>query len=256
MQSTEFFFQDKLAVHVFPTRAEMGRYAAHEAAEQMRALLKQKDEINVIFAAAPSQNEVLDTLCIEPDIDWSRVNAFHMDEYIGLDASHPAGFRQFLNRAIFTKLPFKSINLINGNCADPQQEADRYGALLDSFPPDIVMLGVGENGHIAFNDPPKADFNDPDNVRVVELEEKCRNQQVHDGCFSAIEQVPKYALSVTIPCLTSATYMYCTVPGKTKAQAVSEMLHGPVSSLCPASILRKHDHASLYIDTDAASELA
>lgn len=255
MQDTGFFYQDKLAVHIFATRDEMGKYAAQEAANQMRALLSQKEEINVIFAAAPSQNEVLNTLCTVSDIDWSRVNAFHMDEYIGLEEGHPAGFRQFLNRTIFTKLPFKSVHLINGNCSDPKQEAVRYGVLLDNYPPDIVMLGVGENGHIAFNDPPMADFNDPYNVRVVELEEKCRNQQVNDGCFVNVNQVPKYALSVTIPCLTNATYMYCTVPGKKKAKAISAMLQGPVTSLCPASILRKHEHAYLYLDCDAASEL-
>ncbi len=180
------FFADKLHVMVFDTREDMGRMAGEQAAARIRELLAEKEEINIIFAAAPSQNETLETLVSAEGIDWTRVNAFHMDEYVGLDAAHPAGFRNYLKRTVFDRLPLGSVNLINGNAEDPEEEARRYGQLLAAHPADICLLGVGENGHLAFNDPPVADFNDPVFAKVVKLEEKCRLQQVHDGCFEEI----------------------------------------------------------------------
>lgn len=246
---------DRLPVKIFDTRQEMGCCAGKEAAQAIRELLKEKERVNVIFAAAPSQNETLETLCREPDIDWGRVNAFHMDEYVGLDPDHPAGFGNFLNRAIFGRLPFASVNRINGNAADPAAEARRYGELLKDNPPDICLLGIGENGHIAFNDPPVADFADPCTVKLVTLEDRCRWQQVHDGCFETIDQVPLQALTLTIPILCAAKKMFCSVPAVTKAEAVKNMLTGPVSTACPASILRRHEAAVLYLDADAAGGL-
>ena len=185
------FFADKLHVMVFDTREDMGRMAGEQAAARIRELLAEKEEINIIFAAAPSQNETLETLVSAEGIDWTRVNAFHMDEYVGLDAAHPAGFRNYLKRTVFDRLPLGSVNLINGNAEDPEEEARRYGQLLAAHPADICLLGVGENGHLAFNDPPVADFNDPVFAKVVKLEEKCRLQQVHDGCFEEIGQVER-----------------------------------------------------------------
>ena len=214
------FYANKLRVRVFDTRQAMGECAGNEAAACIKALLEQKDVVNVMFAAAPSQNETLQTLCADPDIDWSRINAFHMDEYVGLDPSHPAGFRNFLRRAIFDHKPFKSVHLLNGNAEDPWAEADRYHTLLTEHPLDVCILGIGENGHIAFNDPPVADFNDKKFVKVVELDQVCRMQQVHDGCFASIDQVPTHALSATIPGLCAAKYMFCSVPASTKALAV------------------------------------
>lgn len=238
-----------LHVRVFNSRNAMGSCAGTEVAETIKKLMREKEEINVMFAAAPSQDEALDALIADKDIDWSRVNAFHMDEYVGLDSNHPAGFRNFLKRTIFDKFKFKSINLINGNADDPYKEATRYSDLLAQYPIDICMLGVGENGHLAFNDPPAADFNDPALVKVVELEQRCRVQQVNDGCFAKVDDVPKLALTVTIPGLFGANEMYCTVPAITKADAIKKMLDGTVSTDCPASILTTHKCAKLYLDT-------
>ena len=228
------FYEDKLRVRVFDTRQAMGECAGNEAAACIKALLEQKDVVNVMFAAAPSQNETLQTLCADPDIDWSRVNAFHMDEYVGLDPSHPAGFRNFLRRAIFDHKPFKSVHLLNGNAEDPWAEADRYHTLLAEHPLDVCILGIGENGHIAFNDPPVADFN---------------------GCFASIDQVPTHALSATIPGLCAAKYMFCSVPASTKALAVKHTVEDAVSTACPATILKEQLHACLYTDKDAGQYL-
>ena len=251
MEILKDFYCDKMHVRVFESRPVMGKYAGQEAAAHIKKLLSEKETINVMFAAAPSQNETLAEILNDADIDWSRVNAFHMDEYVGLDPEHPAGFRNFLKRAIFSKKPFKTVNLLNGNADDPEQEAARYSQLLVDFPLDVCLLGVGENGHIAFNDPPVADFNDSKLVKVVKLDEICRQQQVNDGCFENIDQVPTHALSVTIPGLTSAKAMFCTVPAPTKANAIRAMINDEISTACPATILRKHDNAKLYTDADS-----
>lgn len=247
------FKVDKLTVHVHETRREMGQDAADQALSCLRRLLSEKEEVNIIFAAAPSQNETLEAFKSASDIDWTRVNAWHMDEYVGLDPSHPAGFRNFLKRAIFDELPFRSVNLIEGDGADPEKIAYEYGERLRSVCVDMCLLGIGENGHVAFNDPPVADFNDKVFAKVVELEEVCRMQQVHDGCFASIDEVPRQAITLTIPALVSAGSMFCTVPAITKARAVKLTLEGPVSTSCPASILRTHDDASLYLDKDSSS---
>ena len=246
---------DHLRYKVFDTREAMGACAGTEIAERLKALLWEKEEVNVMFAAAPSQNETLRTLTEDPDIEWERVNAFHMDEYVGLDEDHPAGFRNFLKKAVFSKKNFKSVNLINGNAKDAKQEAERYSGLLKSHPLDICVLGVGENGHIAFNDPPVADFADGKLVKVVELETRCRMQQVHDGCFREPDEVPTHALTVTIPGLCAAKWMFCSVPAATKAEAVDRMIHGPVGTECPATILRQQPHAVLYTDKEAGASL-
>lgn len=245
------FYAELLHVRIFDTRKAMGDCAGREAAACMKALLAEKETINVMFAAAPSQNETLAALCADPGIDWSRVNAFHMDEYVGLDPAHPAGFRNFLKRAIFDQKPFRSVHLLNGNADDPEAEAVRYDRLLRSNPLDVCLLGIGENGHIAFNDPPVADFADPRFVKVVALEQRCRVQQVNDGCFACVDLVPTHALSVTIPGLVQAANMFCSVPAATKAEAVAHTLHDPVSTACPATILKTHAGASLYADADA-----
>ncbi len=246
------FNTDNLRVRVFDSRTSMGVCAGEEAAAYLRALLDEKKEINVMFAAAPSQNETLEMLCASSGIDWKRINAFHMDEYVGLDSAHPAGFRNFLRRAIFDRFPFKSLNLLDGNASDPWKAAEEYDRLLREHPLDACLMGVGENGHIAFNDPPVADFNDARLVKVVELELQCREQQVHDGCFKCLEEVPTHALTATIPALMGAARLFCSVPAKTKAEAVKNMLEGNISTACPASILRRHPAALLYLDVDSA----
>ncbi len=246
--------KDKLLCKVYKTRAEMGVAAAEDVRERILALLEEKEELNMIFAAAPSQNEVLAGLVSMKDIPWEKINAFHMDEYIGLSMDAPQRFGTFLKNAIFDKVPFKNVYLIN-SAAEAEEECARYTDLLKTHPVDIVCLGIGENGHIAFNDPDVADFNDPALIKVVGLDDICRQQQVNDGCFAKIDDVPKTALSLTIPALTSGTYMFCVVPAATKANAVDNTMHGEITEKCPASILRKHDNACLYCDSDSGVSL-
>ena len=231
---------NQFRVKIYDTRAEMGFCAADEAAAAIRGVLAQKEECNMIFAAAPSQNEMLAALAAQPGIEWNRVNAFHMDEYIGLAPDAPQGFANFLRAAIFTKVPFRSVNCLDGTAAsrDPAAECARYSQLLRRFPVDITCMGIGENGHIAFNDPPVADFDDPALVKPVALDEICRNQQVHDGCFATLDDVPTHALTLTVPALMHAAQVFCVVPAATKARAVRDTLLGDIRTACPASILR------------------
>lgn len=247
---------DQLEVKISESRDEMGRAAAFDIHERILALLRQKPEINIIFAAAPSQNEVLEQLTAFDDIDWSRISAYHMDEYIGLSAEdYDKSFGHFLTEHIFSKVPFRSVHLINGLAKETEAECNRYAQILSANPTDIVVMGIGENGHIAFNDPWVADFNDPKIVKKVELDEVCRNQQVNDGCFEYLERVPTHALTLTCPTLFSGTHLFCIVPAKTKAQAVKQTLCGEINEKCPATILRKHKSAVLYLDNDSSSLL-
>ena len=247
--------KDKLVVKIYKDRPEMGNAAASEISAKIKELLSEKSEINMIFAAAPSQSEVLASLVADKSIEWNRVNAYHMDEYIGLDKDAPQGFGNFLKAHIFGKLPFKSVNYIDVTATDPDAEAERYGKLLDQNPTDIVIMGIGENGHIAFNDPPVADFNDKKTAKPVKLDEICRQQQVNDGCFKSINDVPTHAITLTVPTLTRAPYLFCIVPAATKAKAVYETLNGKIDEHCPASALRLHDNAILYIETESAKLL-
>lgn len=245
---------DNLTVKKFETRAEMGAVAAADITAAINALLAKKTEINMIFAAAPSQNDVLQSL-VESNVDWSRVNAFHMDEYIGLPRTAPQGFGNFLVDHIFGKVPFKSVNLINCAAEDAQAECDRYEAMLKANPVDIIILGIGENGHIAFNDPWVANFNDDRLVKIVELDDVCRQQQVNDGCFATIGDVPKTAMTLTCPVFIQAPQLFCIVPAITKAKAVKRTLEGAINEECPATVLRNHPDAVLYLDAASASLL-
>lgn len=249
---TRTFEADRLSVRVYDSRRNMGLAAAADVAACIKALLAEKDCIYMIFAAAPSQNEMLESLIAEEGIEWNRVHALHMDEYVNLPSDAPQGFGNFLRRAIFDKVPFASVNLI-GTDADSDAACRRYDALLTKHTVDIVCMGIGENGHIAFNDPHVADFDDPKKIKKVDLDHKCRQQQVNDGCFESIEQVPTHALTLTIPTLYNVRNIFCVVPALTKAEAVRNTVHGPVSEVCPASILRTHPNAVLYTDSDSAS---
>ena len=249
------YLKDKLQVNIYDSREEMGKASAKDIKDCIVSLLKTKSEINMIFAAAPSQNEVLKSLTLYKDIEWNRINAFHMDEYIGLSADAPQGFGNFLMRSIFSLVPFKSVNLINVSATDVDAEIERYSSLLKKYPTDIVVLGIGENGHIAFNDPGVAEFNDKMVVKAVELDEVCRQQQVNDGCFKTLDEVPKTALTLTVPTLVKAPNLFCIVPAKTKAQAVYNTVNGEITELCPASILRTREGAKLYLDNDSSKLL-
>jgi len=247
--------QDLLQYYVFDSRENMGRFAAESIASAIMHMLEEKEEINMIFAAAPSQNETLAALLERTEIPWNRIHAFHMDEYVGLSDEAPQRFGNFLKEAIFGKKDFKSVNYINGNVQDLEEECKRYSDLLREYPVDIVCLGIGENGHIAFNDPGVADFNDPALIKPALLDEVCRNQQVNDGCFASLNEVPKQALTLTIPALTAAKYMFCTVPAATKRWAVNETIHGEISESCPATIMRKHPNAVMYCDSMSGADL-
>ena len=249
------FKKDLLSVNVYETRTEMGNAAARDIKECILSLLKAKETVNMIFAAAPSQNEVLSALACDKEIPWNRVNAFHMDEYIGLPADAPQGFGNFLKAHIFGLADFKSVSYIDITANDADKECERYAELLKKNPTDIVVMGIGENGHIAFNDPPVADFNDKKAVKAVELDPVCRNQQVNDGCFARLDDVPKTAITLTVPTLFAGEHLFCIVPAKTKANAVRDTVYGEISEKCPATVLRRHKSAVLYLDGDSSSLL-
>lgn len=244
------FKVDSLTVKKYDTRAEMGRCAGEEAAEFFRRTIAAKGEVWAIFAAAPSQNEFLATLATAPGIDWTKVHAVHMDEYVGLPADAPQGFGNFLRRAIFDKVPFASVDYIGSEKA-PEKAIEDYDKILAAHHIDVCLMGIGENGHIAFNDPHVADFNDPVRIKKVDLDLKCRNQQVHDGCFATLEDVPEYALTLTVPTLFACDRLFCVVPAATKADAVRETVNGKVDEHCPATVMRRHAAATLYVDADS-----
>ncbi len=249
------FFVDSLEVVVFETRALAGRAAARSVAREIQARQEAAGRVNIVFAAAPSQNEFLAGLVAHKEIDWSRVVACHMDEYLGIGADHPASFRRYLQEHLFrlVALPEERLRLIPGERTDkPLQTCLDYEDLLKAEPTDIVCAGIGENGHLAFNDPPVADFLDPVLVKVVRLDAACRNQQVHDGGFQGLADVPTHAYTLTIPALLRAPLVSVIVPGPRKANAVLTTLRGPINEACPATALRRHPGAKLYLDRDAA----
>ncbi|NLD58070.1 MAG: glucosamine-6-phosphate deaminase [Clostridiales bacterium] len=243
---------DKLRVEILDSREALGRAAASEAGELLRRLISEKGEATAVFAAAPSQNEFLANLLLQ-DVDWTRVRALYQDEYVALDPKHPAGFGNFLDKAIFQKAPFMEVHYLRDGA--PEEVIRRYGELLDAHSPDVIFLGVGENGHLAFNDPPVADFEDPARMKVVELDEICRRQQVNDKCFERLEDVPTHALTMTLSQIMNIPAALAMVPGTLKAEAIRRALEEEISTACPASILRRHPNAMLFLDLDSASKL-
>ena len=244
---------DELEIKVFENRVKMGEAAASAVGEQIVKLLGQQEYVNIVFASAPSQNEFLEALIKQPGVDWTRVNAFHVDEYIGLPENAPEKFGSFLREKIFKHLPFRSLNYINGNAPDSFAECGRYAELLHDYPSDIVCLGIGENGHLAFNDPHVANLNDPVRVKIVDLDFECRRQQVTDGTFKILNNVPKLAITLTIPALMAGRYIYGIVPGKNKTIAVYNALYKKISGQFPASVLRTHPDAVLFLDEDSGA---
>ena len=230
----------------------MGREAARVIAMDMRRRLATQRNVRVIFAAAPSQSPMLEALRLEPGIDWQRVTAFHMDEYLGLPVHAPQLFSKWLLEAIFNHLPMGEIHLLVP-ASDAGATASAYARKLDEAPIDIVLAGIGVNGHLAFNDPP-ADLNDTASVKIVELDETCRQQQVNDGCFATRSQVPTQALTLTIPRLLASDRIFCCVPGAAKKQSVLRTLNDPISGACPSTALRQHQHCLLFLDPESAPD--
>lgn len=249
---TKEITKGRLKVKISESRAELGKLAAKDIAEYIMKLQCDKEEVNIIFASAPSQNEFLANL-LNYDIDWGKVNAFHMDEYIGIDPEASQAFGKFLKDRVFSKIKCKSVHYMNPLAPDPEIECDRYAGLLKQMPADMVFLGIGENGHLAFNDPHVAFFDDPLAVKTVDLAPECREQQVNDGCFDTLHQVPTHALTITIPELLHVDKLFAIVPSKAKANAIKGTCDGPISPECPASVLRMHKDVTLYVDTDSAS---
>jgi len=249
------FRADQLNVYVYETRAKMGQAAAAVIAAEIRRAIEERGRAVVILASAPSQNEFLANLAEAPDIDWSRVTAFHLDEYLGMDDHAEQSFRKFLIDRLVNKVPLGQFHGLRGEAPDGALEAKRYAKLLAENPPDLAVLGIGENGHLAFIDPPFCNFNDREAVKVVQLDEICRNQQVNDGAFASLDEVPRDALSLTIPTLMVRPKLFAIAPGPAKRQAIRNAVAGPVSTTCPASILRTHPNAHLFIDVVAAEYL-
>jgi glucosamine-6-phosphate deaminase len=249
------FREDSLEVFVYENRALAGRAAAYGIIQAIRSRQRAHGMANIVFAAAPSQNEFLAGLVAADDVDWSRVTAFHMDEYMGIDADHPVSFRRYLQEHLFRLVGLgpERLQLIAGERVErPLQTCLAYEDVLLANPTDIVCAGIGENGHLAFNDPPVADFLDPVLVKVVRLDAACRNQQLNDGCFENLADVPTHAYTLTVPALMRAPVVSVVVPGPRKANAVLTALRGPISESCPATALRRHPGARLYLDRESA----
>ena len=245
------FDAGKLHVKVFETRAQMGKAASEWYLAKVREKISEKGYVRAVFAAAHSQEDFFQGLIEDSSADFSCIDAFHMDEYIGLPQEAPQLFSNFLTRTIFSRKPFRSINLMRPEAGDSQ----RYAALLKAAPLDIVSLGIGENGHIAFNDPHEAHFDDPETVKVTTLDGKCRQQQVNDGCFQSLDDVPEKAMTLTIPTLACARYKVFVVPSERKAKAVHDMFLAERSEKVPASVIRGDSSSSVFLDKDSAALL-
>ena len=246
---------DALSVQVAPDVEQMARAAATDASSVIRSAIGARGEANVMLATGNSQLVFLAELVAVPDVAWESVRAFHMDEYVGLPPSHTASFQRYMRDRVAARLPLKEFCYLSGDAPDPEQETARYEALLRSHPLDLCCAGIGENGHLAFNDPPVADFDDPRDVKIVALEAASRRQQVAEGHFAAIGDVPTHAITVTIPALLRADRVLVIAPEARKAKPVHEALYGPISTACPASILRRQSNATLYLDAESSARL-
>jgi glucosamine-6-phosphate deaminase len=246
---------DALNVRVERDVEAMARDAAADAASVLRAAIGARGEANVMLATGNSQLVFLAQLAATPDVEWPRVRAFHMDEYVGLPPSHTASFQRYMRERVAARLPLKEFQYLSGDAPDPEQEAARYEALLRAHPLDLCCAGIGENGHLAFNDPPVANFDDPRDVKIVALEPASRRQQVGEGHFATIDDVPTHAITVTIPALLRAERVLVIAPEARKAKAVHEALYGPITTHCPASVLRRQSNATLYLDAESSAFL-
>ena len=246
---------DSLRVEVHDTAGSLGQAAADDAAGVLREAVARRGVAYAMFATGNSQLEMIERLTSDgAGVPWHAVVAFHMDEYVGVGPDHPAGFARWIRERIAGPAHPRAVHYLDG-LADPVEECARYAALLDAHPLDLCCLGIGENGHLAFNDPPVADFEDPLSVKVVELDPECRAQQVGEGHFASVADVPPRAMTVTVPALLRPARLVVTVPDARKADAVGRALGGPIETACPASILRTVPQAVLYLDQDSAARI-
>lgn len=243
-----------MQIEILNSPLELGQSAGGHAADCIRKAIEEKDEANIILATGTSQFETLNQLIVEKNIDWSKVTMFHLDEYIGLPETHPASFRRYLKERFLAKMPpLRAVHLINGE-TNPEGECIWLGDLITQYPIDMALVGIGENGHLAFNDPP-ADFDTEEPYIIVDLDEACRKQQYGEGWFKSVEDVPRQAISMSIRQILKSKQIICSVPDERKAEAVRNTLEKPVSNLCPASILQAHENCTLYLDKDSAGKL-
>jgi len=249
------FQVDALKVHLYNREAELTHDVAKIAQQYLQNLLTQQSTATVVLATGNSQIKFLDALIALGGIDWSRIALFHLDEYLGIEADHPASFRCYLRERVEKRVNPAVFHYIEGDAMQPLAECDRYTQLLQAQPIDLCCLGLGENGHLAFNEPSVASFNEPHQIKLVKLELATRQQQVSEGHFSVLEAVPQYAFTLTIPLLCSARKILCLAPEKRKALAVKKMLKGPIFTGSPASVLRTQAQATLFLDADSASLL-
>jgi glucosamine-6-phosphate deaminase len=242
-----------MRLHVYPSKLELGKAAAREAADKIRDAVAARGKARIIAATGASQFEFLDALTAIPDLPWEAVEMFHLDEYIGLPATHPASFRRYLKERLIDKTGLMKVHLLDGE-QDAEHVCDETGRAIASAPIDVAFVGIGENAHLAFNDPP-ADFETERPYLIVTLDEPCRKQQVGEGWFASMADVPKQAISMSVHQILKSHAIICIVPDARKAQAVHASVAGPVTPLAPASILQTHDNTSLYLDTASASRL-
>ncbi|HTJ57637.1 MAG TPA: glucosamine-6-phosphate deaminase [Devosiaceae bacterium] len=242
-------------IHVEPGKAALGKAAAELGAQAIRAAIASRNEANIVVATGASQFEMLSELVAKEDIDWSRVTAFHLDEYIGMPDTHPASFRRYLRERFATRVPkLAAMHYIDGDAADLNAELDRLNKLIAARPIDVAFAGIGENAHLAFNDPP-ADFEAKEPYRVVDLDERCRAQQLGEGWFGSLAEVPMQAISMSVQQIMASSLVVLSVPDRRKAEAVRNTVENPVSPEVPASILRRHAACHLFIDTESAALL-
>jgi glucosamine-6-phosphate deaminase len=246
---------EKLKIEIHPTREAAGCAAARSAADSLIHLAKTSPEFAVIFATGASQIDTLHALTQTPDLPWNQIRGFHMDEYIGLGPDHPASFRRYLRENLTQKVQMNEFFEIDGTASDPEQACRDYAALLRSANPQLCLLGIGENGHLAFNDPDVADFNDPLDVKVVHLDTVCRQQQAAEGWFGSLEEVPQRAMTITIPALFRVPKLIASVPGRRKAAILRRTLENAISTACPATLLRTHPDATVYLDRESSAEI-
>lgn len=246
---------ENLKVEIYASRKEAGAAAAEAAAEELQKLGLQSERIGVIFATGASQLETLRALIKIPNLPWDRIRGFHMDEYVGIGSDHMASFRRYMRHELTERVPIQSFIEVNGNAVDPMSFCHEYAEALRAASPQLCLLGIGENGHLAFNDPGVADFADPEDVKIVSLDAECKQQQVAEGWFKSISHVPSQAMTLTIPALLRVPRLIVSVPGSRKARIVSRTLHDPITTACPATILRTHPDATVYLDEESAAEL-
>ena len=245
---------EQLDVEIFDDEEDMGFAAANFVEQKINLAIADKGVAHIILATGTSQFSFLNALK-KNDIDWNNVIVFHLDEYNGISDTHPASFRKYLKERILDEVNPKRVFLLNGDADDIENVMKEYTKALENHPIDISCIGIGENGHIAFNDPPVAAFNDSEKVKIVDLDEDCRNQQLGEGWFPTLEDVPKQALTLTIPTILSSKSISCVVPDKRKSEAVKNALQAEISTACPATILRTHSDTKLFLDKWAADKL-